>query len=677
MALALALTVLALCLAGAPALAGPAADGDEPPNGLPTGPLTESPVRLAQRQAFLAAERLLTRDGGVADRTAYRALALTLGGYPLYPYLQARNLRQRLAAGVAEAKQLDDEVGAFLQRYDGLPPADRLRAAWVEHLAAARRWAQLLRVLPDGIGDARPECWRRRALLHSGRVDEALQGIEKVWLVGRSQPDNCDPLFARWRERGGFTAERVWRRFELAIDNGEERLATYLQRLLPAGRRALASLWLAVYRRPERVLDAGRFDGGNAEHLELIMRGVYRWARRDSVAAAAAWDRLLGRYRFPAGGSRDRLERRLALYVAGRGDPSAARRLATLPASAVDEQVEEWRVREALARHDWPAVSRSVDRMAPAGRASPRWRYWRARALEALGDRQNARSAYRQLVGMRDYHAFLAADRLGVDYQMRHSPLQAPDEMTLARLPALQRAYEFWRLDRLPQARAEWRLAERGFDTAQQRAAAKLAQRWGWHDRAIAAAAKARDWDDLTLRFPLPYRQAVATYSREHAVDPAWIYAVMRQESLFQSDIRSGAGALGLMQLLPGTGRRIAHALGAPRPAANDLLRIDTNIRYGAYYLRQTMDDLQSNPLLATAAYNAGPRRVVAWLPRHTSVAADVWAETIPFRETRQYVQRVMEYAAVYRWRLQQPQARLSRAMGQILPVREDTGNAG
>ena len=233
----------------------------------------------------------------------------------------------------------------------------------------------------------------------------------------------------------------------------------------------------------------------------------------------------------------------------------------------------------------------------------------------------------------------------------------------------MQRARELYILGREPDADAEWRQTIQAFDRPALLQAAALAQRWDWHAQAIATISRAEYWDDLELRFPLAYRDGVVNQARASALDPAWVYAVIRQESGFRPDARSPVGALGLMQLMPATGRQIAREL---RDATDDppLLQPDANIRYGVHYLRRMLERLQNNPVLATAAYNAGPHKVAQWLPARAAVPADVWVETIPYRETRAYVQRVMEYAAIYQRRLGSPapELTLGARMQPVLP---------
>lgn len=619
----------------------------------------------AQRQAFQIAERSL-QAGASLDYASLR-------DYPLYPYLVYRDLSRRLDEFPAA------EVRDFLQTWADAPLANRLRNAWLRQLAGAERWADYLR---DAIPGRDPdfECWRRQALLKTDQTEAALQDFATLWLTGRSLPNACDPVIALWQTQGHLSPELRWQRFALAMNEGETGLARFLRADLPETDRPLADAWLAVADDPTLILDADRFNLDDPRVPPILADGLNRWRRRDALAAMTALDTLKARNPALAPHLAD-AERLLALWIASDYHPTALARLTALPEAVVDADVREWRIRVCLKQGDWPATLRWLDPLPPEERDSPRWQYWRGRALDAMGRSEEARQAYQRIAGQRDYYGFLAADRLGVAYTIANAPLAvSPVELDklLADSPGLQRARELYILRREWEASAEWQRATQAFDPAALKQAARLAHRWEWHHQAIITIARAEHWDDLELRFPLAYREEIVANATADAVDPAWVYAVIRQESAFRADARSPVGALGLMQLMPATAQHIARDL-QEAVATPDLRQPEINIRYGAHYLRRMLERLQSNPVLATAAYNAGPNKVIQWLPANDPIAADIWAETIPYRETRAYVQRVMEYAIVYRRLLglkEDSNSTLGVRMKPVLPL-ENTGQAG
>jgi len=308
--------------------------------------------------------------------------------------------------------------------------------------------------------------------------------------------------------------------------------------------------------------------------------------------------------------------------------------------------------------------------MAPDTGAEAQWQYWRARALEQLGRDDEALGAYRRAARERNFHGFLAADRLGQPYRIGHEPLSVPAtlEERVADIPAIQRMRELVLLERFIEARREWSHMINDLSTEEQEAAARLFADWGWHDRAIFTVARARNWGDIDLRFPLAFTDLILDGARSQDIDPAWAMAIARQESAFLHDVRSSAGALGIMQIMPATGRSVAGAAGVQIRNDNDILNPANNTRLGTYYLRRNLDGFGGHSMLSTAAYNAGAHRVRSWLPEAGRIDPDIWAELIPFHETRDYVQRVFAYRIIYAVRLGLTPPSLSTLLFPVTP---------
>jgi soluble lytic murein transglycosylase len=332
--------------------------------------------------------------------------------------------------------------------------------------------------------------------------------------------------------------------------------------------------------------------------------------------------------------------------------------------------VRAWRIRTAIADADWAAVVTHVEALPPDEARQEEWRYWRAVALEKTDRRIQAMDEYAQLAKLRDYHGFLAADYLRWPYEMSNQPIEYTEEalQNLAQRPGFVRAHELYRAELLTDARREWEQAIQGLSDAELKLAAVLADQWDWHDRAILTVARSGDYDDLALRFPLSFSEAVQHQARNHQLDPGHVYAVIRQESAFNKDARSSAGAMGLMQLMPKTGKDTAHKYDIPLASTRNLFEPDKNISIGSAYLRQVMEQYDNSIVLASAAYNAGPHRVRRWLPETSSQSAASWIALIPFTETRRYVQRVLAYAAIYDWRMQRKITPLREHMPVVMP---------
>jgi soluble lytic murein transglycosylase len=614
---------------------------------------------VQQRTAFANAEQALAQG----DHAQFAALAASLQDYPLYPYLLFDDLKARLA----EATQ--QEVRQFLQRYHDTPLAWQLRRRWLTQLARQHRWQAFLK-------DYRPtsntvlQCQQLQALIRTGKADRALPRVEALWLHGRSQPKQCDPVFDRWLRAGNPSQTLAWKRIDLAMRHGSVQLVRYLRRFLPSTEQRWVNYWLRLHQHPAQTASLAK-PGSQHPYLQrMLVHGVRRLAWRDPVAALALWQQLEKQQHF-SNAARHRVQLRLAAALLDEPAPAATAFFRHLRPGSGDAKLHELRLRAALARHDWAAYLRWQAEMPPALRDAPRWQYWRARALGRRGQPETAATIYRRLAEERSYHGFLAADRAGLPYAMAQNsaPASAERLAQLAASPALARSHELFVLDRMIDARREWLRGTRQLDRSDLVVAAKLADTWGWHAQAIFTVAQGRHWDDLALRFPLAHRQAVEQQAGRQALDPAWVYAVMRQESAFMSDARSGVGATGLMQLMPATARRVARRLPEPlRVTRKALCQPAFNITLGSAYLREVLDRLYRNRVLATAAYNAGPRKVRQWLPQQP-MAADLWVELVPYTETRRYLQRVLTYTAIYQARLGLKPRRLLDQMPTIQPA--------
>lgn len=594
------------------------------------------------RADFLAAERALQRR----DDARFASLYAALDGYPLRSYLAAADLERKL-------KSADPGlVASFIAEHAGTPYADRLQQRWLRSLAQRRQWQALAEHSPAPAPSTELECLRRIALRETGREDEAFLDLSSLWLAPRSLPADCDPLFEAWIERGDLTPTLAWQRFQLAIEANQLTLARYLLRFLDEDRAINARLWLRLHARPE-LLEQEDLAEDSVEGSAIYAHTFRRLLKRDTDRALLMWERLTGPASPVASELRRSLEAHLATTLALRRHPAAPMRLEALDDAHADSSAREWRIRAALQAGDWSAVAESILRLPEEQRNEPRWQYWLARALEAEGDQEGSRLLLLEAANTRDYYGFLAADRLGLPYQFGHRTLIVGSDAAaaLAALPGLQRARELYLFGRLADARREWHYATQKMNQGELTIAARLAHDWGWHDRAILTISKTPERDDLELRFPVPYRSEIFAAAALHDIDPALAFAVIRQESAFSADARSPAGALGLMQLMPTTAKRLASQLGISFSSSTHLLNVPTNLRLGMSYLRQLIDRF-AHQALALAAYNAGPGRVMEWLPRDRNMDADVWAETIPFHETRNYVQNIMYFSAIYENRL-------------------------
>ncbi len=632
---------------------------DQTPRPTPDRASDDAPIAESDLAGFQEAERALQ----AADWPAYARLAGRLAQDPLLPYLKAAEL------DVVPGPESDANVESLLAAFPGTAPTERVRADYIKRLAAAGRWADLARVWRDGDESAERRCLWLRALIETGRAGEALTAanLEPLWLAPRPQPAACEPVFAAWRSRGGLDTPMVWRRIRLALDAGETSFARQLGGRLPAAERPWLERWLVVRARPAQGLDTLEAAGPHPQATAILADGLVRLARTDARGAA---DRLTAaRPRLAADpAALDAVLAAVGQGLSAAGDPAGLALWDGMSARADNLEAQERRLRAAIRRGDWARVAAWVERMPERTEKHDRWLYWLGRARAALGDTRGAAAADALAARARSLWAFLAADRAGLPYRLEPRPVPvAPERLArLAADPAMARVAALRSLGREGDMRREWRLLTRGLDTADLQAAAVLADRMGWHDQAIFTLARTDYWDDLDLRFPLGFRDLVEAEAAQSGLPTDWIYGVIRQESVFNPTVASGAGALGLMQLMPGTARQVAAGLGLAEPKSAAILDPALNIRLGARYLAE-LSGRFAHPALATAAYNAGPHRVMRWLPE-SSTPADLWIAAIPFDETRGYVERVLAYRIIYRARLGLPPERLSDLLPPVRP---------
>lgn len=608
-----------------------------------------------QRTLFQTAHDAL--KGGRQEQ--FQRLSQQLQEYPLYPYLEYWQITQGLAKTDGAA------VKRFINRYGDTPLASRLRNSWLELLANQERWPEFIALYRPGSG-VEQECYYRRALYKGGDRQAAFKELERLWLTAAALPLACDPLFAVWRDSGVLDQGLVWRRVELIMQEGDVYEARTLEPFLSDEQRRHAELWHEIHLHPETLLTEPRLKEETPINRAILAHGVRRLARLNPLMAAEAWNRVIMERGFSEE-ERDRTGTAIALALARAKSPEAMRWLTSVSATN-NPSVREWRVLTAINQGKWDDALAWINQLTAEEQANERWQYWRARAYEATGKAERARSHFAEAARNRDYYGFMAADRIGIAYEFENRPVQFPkEEMEAARnLPAIQRVREFYALGDIGNARREWLYLTQQGDKNTILKAARVAHEWGWHDRAIFALGRANYMDDMEIRFPLAHRDQVINNADTQKIDPAWAYAIIRQESAFASDARSPVGALGLMQIMPDTGKVIARDLSTRLRDSGELLDTSTNIRFGISYLRKMLDRFNQNTALATAAYNAGGQRVKSWLPAGEEMATDLWVENIPYKETRHYVKQVLAFATIYDSRLTRPATPMKLRMPQI-----------
>jgi len=600
-----------------------------------------------QRQYYDEAKSALARG----DSKPYQQHAKALADYPLLAHLAYDELTNRLKYAS------NQEVEAFLAANADLPQINWMKLRWLRWLAERGEWALFTKYYSARLNFAELDCLYARHLLSLPDKKEGVAATEKLWLVGRSQHESCDSLFTLWRKVGGMTEPLIWRRAVLAAEAGNYSLARYLARDLKTLKKE-AALLVEVAQKPRTVLQTGRFSKISPAMGDVVALGLRRLLREDSEKALNLLAQYSKKQRFSEGTRLD-LGRSFGLTLAKRFDPRALGIINKYAPGFADDELSEWRIRLLLRLERFGEAHQYIKYLPEPLAHSSRWRYWLARSLQlSQADNKEAAELLRALAQGRGIYEFMAADLLGLPLQLNHHPLPGAAEALkkVQTRPPVRRALEFLARNEENAAWQEWYNAVGYLPQEEQVALARLAYDKQWYFQAIRTLAIAEYWDDLELRFPLPWHQELQQAALQHNLYPSWAFAIARQESAFRLDARSSVGALGLMQLMPRTARETAKRFDIPLKNNQDILKPATNMALGTAYLAQLQGQFGGSRVLASAAYNAGPSRVRSWLQEAEHLPWDIWVETIPFNETRQYVQNVLSYSVIYGHRLGMPQ---------------------
>jgi soluble lytic murein transglycosylase len=583
------------------------------------------------------------------QHSRYEANKNELLDYPLYPYLEYQSKIHRLS------RQSEADIKGFMEQYKDTPLAAQLLQNWLYSLGKRSEWKTLVAAYDQSADNTKQNaCFYSYALWRTEQTEAALDAAEALWLIPYSQPDECDAIFKVWRDAGRLTAEIAWQRYESAIRKNEVTLATYLERFIDKADRNAATRLKSFHVSPRRL--PKKAAGPDTERgRRIIAHGVERLARRDAQSALTTLSSLADHYQFGPE-TLEHLYTEIGIRLAR--NPDTLELLESLP---IDLTKSETLVEAQLLAHikqlNWSTALVYLNLLSDESKQSQRWLYWKGRILLGSGiedDIQQGRSIFTELAKERSFYGFLAADFLQQPYNYEDAPESITHEQihALEETPGIQRALELFTLSEKTRARREWNFTTKDFSDIELRIAARVADKWGWHEQAIRAMISAKAWDDLDPRFPLAYHDNFVDGARTEDIPLTWSMAIARQESAFMIDARSSAGALGLMQLMPATAKQVAREKGIPYRSSNQLIDPPTNIQLGTAYLGRMFRRFNHNRILASAAYNAGPSRVQRWLD--SSLPMDVWIETIPFSETRKYVQNVLVFSSIYNRKLEQ-----------------------
>jgi soluble lytic murein transglycosylase len=602
-------------------------------------PAPAPPAAAAVRQEFIAALQRVHQHASEPPDTP------TLMADPIYDYLVAARLRRDLDSRPAE--DLDTAIDVFLQAHVREPVTRSLRHDWLLSLATRARWDWFLPRFADS-ADPALACDRLAGRLATRDTSNLESEALALWAAPVRQPHECDGVFKWLQEQRLITPAVADARTRAALAADNVRLAQESSADVPMPLVAPLQQWIRLLTTPKPALIELATHPDVAVEADALAGAFARLSRADSSSALSLLPLLLARPDMTPP-LRARLQRAAALGAAYDHSAAAVEAFRALPNGALDADTMEWRIRAALWALDFDTALKWIDELPESLAATPRWRYWHARAIEATLGTAVAEPLYNEIAGTRDYHGYLAADRLQRHYDLNVHPSldDTAAQATLASAPGLIRAHELLACDLVEEANVEWLAVLANATPAIKIQAAHLASRWAWYAQAIIMLVQAGEWDDLALRYPRPFESEVERASAMTQLPAGWILSVMRQESLFRKDATSRADARGLMQLQPATASAVARRWRLPPLGHDALFDPKIAIPLGAAYLKDLYDRYHAQIALTLAAYNAGPLPLARWLPGKP-MDADIWIENIPFNETRSYVQHVLEHVVAY-----------------------------
>jgi len=638
----------------------------------------QAPTQNGGDAAILDARDALRRKD--RNRLATDRAIAAATNHPLAMWADYWELQNR----IGEVQQA--EVDLFAARWRGTYVEDRFRNDWLLELGKRRDWANFAAEFPRFRMNDDREVTCYALLIDQAAGKDVRDAAFAAWLAQKDADDGCALLAATLYDAKQFSASDVWRKARFAIDAGRPR----------AARQAAVLISVAAGAAVNELTDSpARYLARNASTLnrnaaELTTLALMRMASSDPDAAATLlndrWDRALPADLAAWAWASIAKQSALKLQPDASDFFLRAAQRATKVKGELDwpDDTLAWKARAALRADNgkprWQQVMQAINAMGETEQRDSTWVYWKARALQALAadsqEGESMRAMGRELMadisGQLSFYGALAAEHLGVPIALPPKPVPpTAAEREAARLnPGFVRALQLISIGLRSEGVREWNFTLRGMDDRELLAAAQLAcDREVW-DRCINTSDRTKTEIDIEQRFPMPFRRDVLAKARETGLDPAYVYGLIRQESRFVIDARSGAGAAGLMQIMPATARWTAKKIGLSYTP--DLIADrDTNLKLGMAYLKLVLDDFSGSQPLAAAAYNAGPGRPRRWRDGPVLEPA-IWAENIPFTETRDYVKKVISNGAYYAALLSgQPPAMRVRLGRSIAPATE------
>jgi soluble lytic murein transglycosylase len=606
--------------------------------GLLAMPVLAAPSDQVLRERYLKAEK------GIHQASSEQAARMLrdLHDYPLKPYLELELISRSLSD--------TNRVKKFLNQHQGSPLEWTLKKRWLMYLANVGLSQPYLKNYQMGT-DTVLDCYALQLRLQNEPAAKIWPAVTDIWTVGESRPKECDALFSRWQKAGQRTPEVIWARLINVANGGDERIIPYLRTLLPKNQQYLGDKWKQVIENPSLVQRQKFLPLKHRWEREILAYALKKMVWKQPEQALKVWQRFEADPQFTKAQRTD-VARQFAIALASKDDPRASKFISMVPVELKDDLFIQWQLASLLRQQRWADVEAMLLELPQESLKKDHLQYWLARSYQQQGKTDAAQQVLGNVALQRSYYGFMAAAKLGLKPSLAHKPVPVTAEQYQAfkQSGSITRMYEWEAIGRPNAARRELTFLQKYGSETQKLSAAKYAYDKGWYDRAIFALADAGYWDDVDMRFPMVFNKEIQKHAKAARVDPAWAMAITRRESTFIPTAKSPVGAHGLMQIMPQTAKHIS----GRRVPVETLYNPNINIDMGTDYLNYLMRQNDNNLVFATASYNAGYSRVKSWLPKQGQMPIDIWIETIPFKETREYVKAVLAYYQIYNIRMNQ-----------------------
>ena len=570
-----------------------------------------------------------------------------IADYPLAYYAGYNYLNANLA------NVSDKEVLDFIQHNKGKTVTDDLQRAYLFQLAQQKRWSQFLVAFPRMPNNPILKCHYLQASIKTGKAEQAWPDGQKYWLSSTSLPNACDDVFVFYQDNNLLTQQDIWKRFELAYIKNKAGLMRFLMARMDKGNAAIAAELYELQKDPKKLTNSQLFSSRKSPSFSVLVPTLQRLAKVDIDQAMKTYQQFDKKVKFTPTESL-RIKKQFASVIVQNNKNQHFEWLDKELGGLANVSLIEQRIRYAIKRTDWKNIEFWISQLPSERRNSSDWLYWQARVLEHKGQLKKSTALFERVAKSRNFHGFMASQRLGVNFSLNNQVI-TEKKGSLANLSSDLSIIEellFHKLN-VP-AKRQWQRLLTGQSKSQQQQLGLYAYNKDWPYLSVLASINSKSWNALGIRFPNARAELFVEAAKQYDLEETYIYAITRRESSFDQHAKSPVGASGYMQLMPKTAEETAKLIGLTN--YNDVSQLDDgkiNVKLGTAYFNGLLERYNGNRVLATAAYNAGPHRVDRWVSAekkkgNKGIEIDSWVDTIPFYETRAYVQNVLAYNVIY-----------------------------